>query len=67
MDTEKLWVKPRASKKILKAENFFVWLKSRGLDGGKLIIGDKNLGILKSIGDVSKCARYHALHGAYVP
>ena len=39
-------------------KNFFVWLKSRGLDGLKLIIGDKNLGMVESIGEVFPNARY---------
>ena len=39
-------------------KNFFVWLKSRGLDGIKLIIGDKNLGMVESIGEVFPNARY---------
>lgn len=38
--------------------NFFVWMKSRGLDGVKLIIGDKNLGMGESIGEVFPNARY---------
>ncbi len=38
--------------------NFFVWLKSRGLDGVKLVIGDKNLGMVESIGEVFPNARY---------
>ena len=39
-------------------KNFFVWLKSRGLDGVKLIIGDKNLGMVESIGEVFPNIRY---------
>ena len=39
-------------------KNFFVWLKSRGLDGVKLVIGDKNLGMVESIGEVFPNARY---------
>lgn len=39
-------------------KNFFVWLKSRGLDGVKLIIGDKNSGMVESIGEVFPNARY---------
>lgn len=39
-------------------KNFFVWLKSRGLDGVKLIIGDKNLGMVESIGEMFPNARY---------
>lgn len=33
-------------------------MKSRGLDGVKLIIGDKNLGMVESIGEVFPNARY---------
>jgi transposase-like protein len=29
--------------------SFFVWLKERGLTGVRLIIGDKNLGILETM------------------
>ena len=32
--------------------NFFQWLKSRGLDGVKLIVGDKCLGMLEAVGEV---------------
>lgn len=39
-------------------KNFFVWLKSRGLSGVKLIIGDKALGMVESIGEVFPDARY---------
>ena len=39
-------------------KNFFVWLKSRGLDGVKFVIGDKNLGMVQSIGGVFPNARY---------
>ena len=39
-------------------KNFFIWLKSRGLDDVKLIIGDKNLGMVESIGEVFPNARY---------
>lgn len=37
---------------------FFVWLKSRGLKGVQLIIGDKNLGMLNAIPEVFPDARY---------
>jgi Transposase and inactivated derivatives len=37
---------------------FFKWLKSRGLSGVKLVIGDKCLGMLESIGDVYPEAKY---------
>ena len=39
-------------------KNFFVWLKSRGLSGVKLIIGDKALGMVESIGQVFPEAKY---------
>ena len=39
-------------------KNFFVWLKSRGLDGVKLVIGDKALGMVESIGQVFPEAKY---------
>ena len=39
-------------------KNFFLWLKERGLTGVKLIIGDKNLGMLETIGEVFPDAKY---------
>lgn len=39
-------------------KNFFVWLKSRGLDGVRLIIGDKALGMVEAIGQVFPKAKY---------
>ena len=38
--------------------NFFQWLRSRGLDGVKLIVGDKCLGILEAVGEVFPEAKY---------
>jgi transposase-like protein len=38
--------------------NFFQWLKSRGLDGVKLIVGDKCLGMLEAVGEVYPEAKY---------
>ena len=38
--------------------SFFVWLKERGLAGVRLIIGDKNLGMLETIPEVFPDARY---------
>lgn len=38
--------------------SFLQWLKSRGLDGVKLIVGDKCLGMLESIGEVYPEAKY---------
>ena len=39
-------------------KNFFVWLKQRGLDDTRLIIGDKALGMVEAIGQVFPHARY---------
>ena len=39
-------------------KEFFVWLKSRGLDGVRLIIGDKALGMVEAIGQVFPNAKY---------
>ena len=38
--------------------NFFLWLKERGLNGVRLFIGDKNLGMLETIGEVFPEAQY---------
>ena len=38
--------------------NFFKWLKKRGLNGVRLFIGDKNLGMLETIGKVFPDAKY---------
>ena len=38
--------------------NFFQWLKSRGLDGVKLVVGDKCLGMLEAVGEVFPDAKY---------
>lgn len=38
--------------------SFFVWLKERGLTGVRLIIGDKNLGMLETIPEVFPDARH---------
>lgn len=37
---------------------FFKWLKSRGLDGVKLIVGDKCLGMLEAAEEIFPAARY---------
>ena len=37
---------------------FFQWLKSRGLDGVKLIVGDKWQGMLEAVGEVFPAAKY---------
>ena len=38
--------------------SFFQWLKGRGLDGVKLIVGDKCLGMLEAAGEVFPEAKY---------
>ena len=38
--------------------NFFVWLKERGLDGVRLVVGDKCLGMLEAVGEVFPNAKY---------
>ncbi len=37
---------------------FFLWLKERGLTGVRLIIGDRNLGMLETAGEVFPEAKY---------
>jgi transposase-like protein len=37
---------------------FFKWLKNRGLDGVRLVIGDKCLGMLEAVGEVYPEAKY---------
>ena len=32
--------------------SFFQWLRGRGLDGVKLVVGDKCLGMLEAVGEV---------------
>ena len=39
-------------------KNFFVWLKERGLKGVRMIVGDKNLGMLETIPEVFPDAKY---------
>ena len=38
--------------------SFFQWLKGRGLDGVKLIVGDKCLGMLEAVNEVFPTAKY---------
>ena len=38
--------------------SFFQWLRGRGLDGVKLIIGDKCMGMLEAVGEVYPDAKY---------
>ena len=38
--------------------SFFQWLRGRGLDGVKLIVGDKCMGMLEAVGEVFPEAKY---------
>ena len=38
--------------------NFFQWLRGRSLDGTKLVVGDKRLGMLEAVGAVFPEAKY---------
>ena len=38
--------------------NFFQWLRSRGLEGVKLVVGDKCMGMLEAVGEVFPEAKY---------
>ena len=46
------------SKKNSRVKNFLVWLKEHGLNGVKLVVGDKASGMVEAIGDVFPEARY---------
>lgn len=50
---------------------FFQWLKNRGLDGVKLIVGDKCLGMLEAVGEVFPTANTSVVRytftGMYFP
>jgi transposase-like protein len=39
-------------------KSFFLWLKERGLDGVKLVIGDKSLGMLEAVNEVYSTSKY---------
>jgi len=39
-------------------KSFFLWLKSRGLEGVKLVIGDKSLGMLEAVHEVFPESKY---------
>ena len=47
--------------------SFFQWLRGRGLDGVKLIVGDKCMGMLEAVGEVFPGRQIPALHGAFLP
>lgn len=46
--------------------NFFQWLKGRGLEGVKLVVGDKCLGMLEAVGEVFPGGQIPALHGSFL-
>ncbi len=48
---------PMASRKT-SWTNFFQWLRGRGLDGVKLIVGDKCMGMLEAVGEVFSETKY---------
>ena len=45
--------------------SFLVWLKERGLDGVKLVVGDKNLGMCESVHEVFPEARYQIRYNIF--
>ena len=47
--------------------SFFRWLRGRGLDGVKLIVGDKCMGMLEGRGRGVPGRQIPALHGAFLP
>ena len=47
--------------------SFFQWLKGRGLEGVKLIVGDKCLGMLEAVGEVVSGCEIPALYGTFLP
>lgn len=38
--------------------NFFQWLRGRGLNGVKLIVGDRCMGMLEAVGEMFPKAKY---------
>ena len=47
--------------------NFFQWLRGRGLDGVKLIVGDKCLGMLEAVGEGFPEAKYQRCTPPFPP
>ena len=47
--------------------SFFQWLRGRGLDGVKLVVGDKCLGMLEAVGEVFPEAKYQRMHCPLLP
>ena len=46
--------------------NFFQWLRGRGLDGVKLIVGDKCMGMLEAVGEVFSQSARKGLYFDYI-
>ena len=60
---DELYAVQAASAKPLEEDkaswvSFFQWLRGRGLDGVKLIVGDKCMGMLEAVGEVFPDAKY---------
>jgi len=47
--------------------SFFQWLRGRGLDGVKLIVDDKCLGMLEAAGGGISGSQIPALHSSFLP
>ena len=47
--------------------SFFQWLRGRGLDGVKLVVGDKCLGMLEAVGEVFPDAKYQRCTVYFLP
>lgn len=47
--------------------SFFQWLCGRGLDGVKLIVGDKCLGMLEAVREVFPEAKYQPVYRSLLP
>ena len=45
--------------------SFFQWLRGRGLDGVKLVVGDKCLGMLEAVGGVFPEAKYNGVPSTF--
>ena len=46
--------------------SFFQWLRGRGLDGVKLIVGDKCMGMLEAVGEVFSQSARKGLYFDYI-
>ena len=51
-DTVRFWAAEGMKEDKSSWVSFFQWLRGRGLDGVKLIVGDKCLGMLEAVGEV---------------